>query len=339
MSPTRIDKLTLEQEALIPIIRQKWRAIALSTKRIDRKKAAAAVRSVYELMGKKEPKIVFCESPYAAMKIAPKTDRALSSIEVINYLYRPLRLQLRLQIGERTSNQLWHKLEPGLGSRMHDQLRNQLQKHINSEFVNCIEPQLWVSEASWLEFCISILRCDRAENIWSVFQSLVKHCSWIYLWEDICILSDRPVELFFDNQNRLHAEGKPAVQFGDGYCLYSHHGVTLPEKYGVLHPHQWQAEWLLSEENAEIRRVLIQGIGYGRISQELQFTKLDDWREYTLLKIDNNIDVEPIYLLKMTCPSTAMIHTLRVPPNFESAKEAIRWVNWGITPEKFSLET
>lgn len=36
MSPTRIEKLTPAQEALIPQYREKWRAILLSTQAIDR---------------------------------------------------------------------------------------------------------------------------------------------------------------------------------------------------------------------------------------------------------------------------------------------------------------
>jgi hypothetical protein len=66
------------------------------------------------------------------------------------------------------------------------------------------------------------------------------------------------------------------------------------------------------------------------------------WQEYTLLKIDAAVDKaleEPIYLLKMTCPSTRRIHALRVPPDIESAHAAIRWVNWGIDPEEFLQQT
>lgn len=88
-----------------------------------------------------------------------------------------------------------------------------------------------------------------------------------------------------------------------------------------------------------MKRVLIQGIGYARICQELQAAALDTWQEYTLLKIDNNVDVEPVYLLKMTGPSTGFIHALRVPPDVNSARKAIRWVNWGIDPEEFSVQT
>ncbi len=163
---------------------------------------------------------------------------------------------------------------------------------------------------------------------------------WLgYPFKEICIVCDRPLHLRFDNQNRLHAEGEPAIEFIDGYSLYSYHGVTLPEKYGKIHPQQWQANWLLTEENAELRRVLIQGIGYARICEELQAIELDNWQEYTLLKIDNNVDIEPIYLLKMTCSSTSFIHALRVRPNMNSAREAIRWVNWGIDPEEFVVQT
>ncbi|WP_293349794.1 MULTISPECIES: hypothetical protein [unclassified Microcoleus] len=84
--------------------------------------------------------------------------------------------------------------------------------------------------------------------------------------------------------------------------------------------------------------MLIQGIGYARICSELQAVELDSWQEYTLLKIDN-ADVEPIYLLKMTCPSMGFIHALRVPPDVRSAREAICWVNWDIEPEEFSVQT
>lgn len=71
----------------------------------------------------------------------------------------------------------------------------------------------------------------------------------------------------------------------------------------------------------------------------MQATELDTRREYTLLKIDKEVDGELIYLLKMTCPSTGHIHALRVPPDMQSAREAIRWVNWGIEPEEFSVQT
>jgi leucine-rich repeat protein SHOC2 len=113
-----------------------------------------------------------------------------------------------------------------------------------------------------------------------------------------------------------------------------------------------QSQWLLDEENAEIRKVLIQQIGYERICQELDAVSIDNWREYSLLKIENfqvfyeedededeDEKREPLILLKMTCPSTAHIHILRVPPEMTSAEAAITWVNHGIHPDQFFIQT
>jgi hypothetical protein len=203
-----------------------------------------------------------------------------------------------------------------------------------------IYPELWAASKGFLfDFCISTLNCTHDSTKWELFQSLTKYCGWILPLEKVAIVCERPIKLSFDSENRLHAEGEPAIVFADGYSFYSYHGVTLPEEYGELHPSEWQAQWLLEEDNAELRRVLIQAIGYDRICQELQAIELDVWQEYTLIKIDNDIDIEPIYLLKMTCPSTGRIHALRVPPDMNSALEAIRWVNWGTAPEDFAVQT
>lgn len=149
-----------------------------------------------------------------------------------------------------------------------------------------------------------------------------------------------PVMRIEDNGlHRLHADGQPAVQWSDWECYYFWHGTEIPQKYGAVLSQNWRSQWLLQEPNAELRRVLIQGIGYDRIVQELGVAELDTWREYTLLRVQAYIDIEPIHLLEMTCPSTNHIYVLRVPPHLTSAREAIRWVNWDIDPETFVVET
>jgi leucine-rich repeat protein SHOC2 len=125
-------------------------------------------------------------------------------------------------------------------------------------------------------------------------------------------------------------------------------GVNLPRRYWTKLS-EWKAEWLLDERNVELRRRLIERLGYEQICQELGAIQLDTWREYTLLKIDGveqfydrrrskNIK-EPMVLLKMTCPSTEHVHILRVPPEMTSAEVAITWVNHGIHPDKFTIQT
>lgn len=190
-----------------------------------------------------------------------------------------------------------------------------------------------------LDYCIEVLGCEHDLQAWVQLRSLSTHCGLILPFEKACWVFDRPLQCHADAEGRFHYEGGPALLFGDGYQSYQFHGVQLPERYGKVHPHLWQADWLVHEQNAELRRVLIQGIGYDRLCQELQAEPLNSWREYTLLRIAPTIDVEPIYLLKMTCPSTGYIHATRVPPSIQSAREAIRWVNWDTDPEEFAQES
>ena len=346
-----IEKLTPEQEALIPVYRQKWRAIALSTERIDREKAAEVVKAAYVFVGLSEPEILFFDSPYAAWAAINGDLESKLEYKLYQGLWK-LIFGLR-EIYQQLHIEIINKLSAEFSSDAHILLRqdslylgipliNELddtEQDVASLIDCCISPTKILLNGIDKDFCISVLNCTHNSRKWNLFQAIIKDCGWIFTFENICIVCDRPLHLRFDNQNRLHAEGEPAIEFTDGYSLYSYHGVTLPEKYGKIHPQQWQAEWLLSEENAELRRVLIQSIGYARICQQLQAIELDNWQEYTLLKIDNNVDIEPIYLLKMTCPSTGFIHALRVPPNMNSAREAICWVNWGIEPEEFAIQT
>jgi hypothetical protein len=269
-----------------------------------------------------------------------RQQESLLNSQLVSRLIGSLKSKMQTKQVNKFLSQLSIILENQKASQLIRKLGNQLGKTLFHN--NCIHSELWAGEGSWLDFCISILNCAHDSRKWQILQDLIGHCGWILPYEKTCIVCQRPIKLSFDGQHLLHADGEYAILFADGYGLYFHHGIALPRKYGQLHPNNWQADWILEENNAELRRVLIQGIGYDRICQELKAVELDSWQEYSLLKIDkiiDDIDGQPIHLLKMTCPSTQLIHALRVPPGFQSAREAIRWVNWGIDPKQFALQS
>ncbi|NWF59813.1 MAG: hypothetical protein HXY43_11105 [Fischerella sp.] len=372
----KIAKLTPEQEALIKFYREKWRNIALSTERIDRQKAIEGVKELYSLCHIEQPEIIFCESPYQAMsKALPQLEARIIQTTPLKFLQlglgilklfpnltkresKNVEIQRPSDVNIHINTTLYYRfisymktLEQTLKIDMADvleldidanlpelyhQLQFQLEKQYDSNFIPSF---IFCSYCSWLDFWKSVFNYTGEQKLLQVLHLLAESSGCIFPYQRVAVVCDRPSKLSLDDQNRLHAEGEPAIQFTDGYNLYANSGVILPEKYGKLHPHQWQTSWLLEEKNAELRRVLIQGIGYTRMLEELQANELNSYREYTLLKIENEIDVEPIYLLKMTCPSTGFIHVLRVPSDLKSAQEAITWVNWGVAPEEFVVQT
>jgi hypothetical protein len=343
MLQTKIKKLTPEQEAQIPVIREKWKGIALSTERIDRQKATVAVTTAYRVLNLNEPEILFVDSPLAAVNFLESQPKSALGKVLMSELLNQLSEQLDCQIDWKTDSQLPNQID-SLASLPRCQLKQELTRKLKcpeegNPVYDCIHAGVCLCIASQMDFCISVLNLAHDHNAWLAYKSLMSEGGYIFAFEKICLVSDRPIKHSIDSEERLHAEAEPAIEFSDGFFRkYVYHGVEIPEKYGRLHPHQWQAKWLLEEKNAEVRRLLIQEIGYDRICSELQATQLDSEQEYTLLRIDD-ADVEPMYLLKMTCPSTRFIHALRVPPNISSAREAIRWVNWGIDPLEFAVQT
>ena len=345
--------------------------LTLSTTPIDAKKATETVKNIYVAIGHKAPQVIVCSSPPVAdlnflkqLKIDCMSQNQISPKATGNLGWgKSLLKELFQSVDVGLSGMFWKQLchqiilEPDTDCTLVSEFQElainypdsrKSESRTYSNYLEPLTPTALVKEIHLTEFAISkfgITLDQKAQELLRCKQQLFEECGWIFPFEKICIICDRPLHIRFDSANELHAEGEPAIAFADGYSLYFHHGVKLPEKYGKVHPDLWQAEWLLSESNAELRRVLIERIGYDRICQQLLAVELDGWQEYTLLKIDN-ADVEPIYLLKMTCPSTRFIHALRVPPDVRSssrasltAKEAIRWVNWDIDSEEFSVQT
>ena len=56
-------------------------------------------------------------------------------------------------------------------------------------------------------------------------QQLAENCGWIFPFENVCFVCDRPRKLSFDSEDRLHAEGEPAIQFADGFSIFAQHGA------------------------------------------------------------------------------------------------------------------
>ena len=329
--------ITPEHKTLIEAGRHKWETLAKPTQLIDSKKAASAVKAAYNALGFGVPEIIFCNSPTEALsqfKLKTYEDEIWHDgleQQVINAL-RPLILSIKLRRQFSEGPIVW---EEQVCRKMK---RDLSYWHLSSATVTRTYLVDALALIDFYIFSLGIVFRPEFLKVVESMKQLLAECGWIFMFHNVCYVCSRPTQLSLDSEYRLHAEGESAIAFADGYSLYFHHGVILPEKYGQIHPDLWQAQWLLEERNAELKRILIQKIGYDRICKQLQAVELDSWQEYTLLKIDK-ADVEPIYLLKMTCPSTGFIHALRVPPDMRSAQEAIRWVNWDIDPEEFSVQT
>jgi internalin A len=65
---------------------------------------------------------------------------------------------------------------------------------------------------------------EKTQKWYDCLNQLFEHCGWFIPFEDVCIVcvkrssteGNRPSKFSLDSENRLHAEGEPAIQFADG---------------------------------------------------------------------------------------------------------------------------
>jgi hypothetical protein len=174
MSQTKIDILTPEQEALLPVIREKWKAIALSTERIDRQKVTVAVKATYRALNLTEPKILFFDSPLAAITFLESQPKSALGSVLMNELLNQLIDQVNCQIDWETDSELPDQIE-SLPSLKRCQLERQLKSNLKCQqkgepVYDCIHAGVCACIASQLDFCISVLNVTHDQSAWSAYK-------------------------------------------------------------------------------------------------------------------------------------------------------------------------
>jgi hypothetical protein len=144
-----------------------------------------------------------------------------------------------------------------------------------------------------------------------------------------------------DNRGRLHNEHGPAIVYPDGWAVYAWHGVRIPS-YVIEDSSQLNVREIISQPNAEIRRVMIERFGFARFLHEsgarLLDEQLDNLGHPIRLYRQEIAGDEPLVMVEVTNSTPDLMvqadgskslqfkrYTLRVPPNIVSAREAIAW--------------
>lgn len=130
-----------------------------------------------------------------------------------------------------------------------------------------------------------------------------------------------------------------AIEFEEGYDGEVGESVddlikTTDTLYKVLNNRDASPQEIIGLPNAEVRRAVIELVGYEKIVSEAK--TLDESEvDGTLLEIPLQED-ENIVLLHVKDPSTTREYFLRVPPKMKTARQARAWT-FGFEAEDFEL--
>lgn len=302
-----IKKLTKEQEEQMIVYRDKWIKIGYSTESTNKQRALSNVENYYKVVDLKPPEtVIFAQSPTQAMTIL----NVLLSDTFYNSLtaFKDTGIQSDVSsAGTTIDDRIYEAV-----SKKTNVARNQVVTAINAalsfkklEYVsNYAGGNLWPGWLSFYDYFDQELKVDKVDIIRPTI-ALAQDCGWIFPYENLCVLVEKPVELHITN-NRMHNEHGMCIKWGDSWGLYQLNGVTVPA-WAIETPKEMiSAKKVLELTNTEQRTVLMKHVGLAKFLSALNAEVIDTMNDYTLYYLTLEGQKVGPYL-RMTCPSSGRV--------------------------------
>ncbi|MEU1201559.1 DUF6745 domain-containing protein [Streptomyces sp. NPDC005813] len=344
---TRTDIEETVAESISPDEPARWRAWACATGPADRAAAEDGVRRAYRLAGLAEPeRVVWVGSPREAVTLIQEwDDRGPSVRDAVRSVPWALeRRRLHAELGAAGWSAHW----AATGGRLWDStqaLVDRIRAGVIEELVGrdtgkeaaevrllLLDAVLGQHDAPWLAaFPVTDGPLD-------ALAAICRSAGWWWPFARVAVLSERPVALHRDEAGRLdHGDG-PALAYPDGFALHAWRGMPVPADFLAELP-TLTPERIRSEENAELRRVMLEYYGYDRYLADSGARPVHQDETGTLWRIDL-VDDEPVVMVEVlnSTPEpdgTRRTYWLRVPPSTRTAKAGVAWT-FGLHAEVYA---
>ncbi|WP_173861652.1 DUF6745 domain-containing protein [Streptomyces aureus] len=346
--------------------RDKWRSVAAATGPADRAAAEAGVRLAYRTAGLAEPaRVLWADSPLAAVALVRGLDDRGRSVrdEVRTRPWAEERRRLHDTLGpagwaahwQATGAPLWD-LTRSLADRIRAAVTEAATaagpaaqagpaasgaggaagpvpsgREATEARLVLLDAVLGQHDAAWLAAFDG--HGDRLAGLAAV----AGHAGWWWPYENVAVVCERPVELHRDEAGRLDRGDGPALAFADGFALYAWRGMTVPADFlaglAGLTP-----ERIREEENAELRRVMLEYYGYDRYlaASGARHEHRDETGVLWRIELADDEDVVMVEVVNSTPEPDGSHRTywLRVPPTTRTAREGVAWT-FGLRPEVY----
>ena len=287
-----IDKMTPEQEAQLPVYKDKWIEIGLCTDRLTLDTARPIIDELCTVVLKKEPPkdLVIMPSPISAWKLVcvlAKEGSKLADVDIANLP------------------------DPDV------------------EFVwPYLDGQFNAGSFGYYEFMQEVMGVKLCDEF-NVYKKTAK-LSLVYTIQDtVWVLADRPMEFALNAAKVLHKDLAPAVHYSDGFSVWMLNGVRVPRWLAETPRHEIDPKRFAKIKNSEIRREFVRKLGVEAICEACGAQVIDKEGDYELLNINLGGTTGYWPYLKMKNPSIGVWHVEAVTKECTTVAEALELRNKG----------
>lgn len=249
--------ITPEHESMLPAWRDKWIEFAMRTTpqtASDREKCVEAINGLYKAGNLKQAPVFFVSSPFVGAiswsiiscliwlnkneqhqkelfgKKLDNADKAVAIESVIDRLTTKVSVKNAIKgvICEVSS------LPPTF-------FTNPNKSTINPEFVSMLNKAIlkwangwnggnhWAGFSAYVSFFREVVKLNLPEySKWIHYENATIYGSHRFMHSDFCLISDFPIVIKKDKQNRSHSANGPAIAWSDGVEINSWHGQQIP---------------------------------------------------------------------------------------------------------------
>ena len=371
MSPIRTANLLPWQREQLASYRERWSA-RTAQRKSDRAAAEEGLRLAYHEAGLAPPdEIVWCLGPLdvagrlAQEHCAPISGASVKwrlvdglkeavSIELQAYLSPSLRAEILRGVGLAPPLSIGRVVNDCVAGAMANEYARAYSRRCR--FMNRLgwgRLEHWRTtddfrqgtfsrySAPWLAFfefihdvCDPGSQARRLRGLWQA----VRNGGWFLAYERTCWITEPPVVLETDPQNRLHSRTGPALAFPDGWSLYAWKGIQVPERI-IREADRLTADDISRQWDPMIRRCMLEIYTPERYVRGGHATRAAEdetgilWRKrwfegdsWAAVEVVNGTP-EP--------DGTYKHYYLQVPPTVRTPREAVAWT-YGLSEHEYA---
>jgi len=161
-------------------------------------------------------------------------------------------------------------------------------------------------------------------------------CGWLYCFDGMAFVSQRPSVVKLDDNARLHCETGTSIKYADGYGFCAWHGTRIPDGW-VDGKKSLDVKTAITWANIEQRRAAIEILGWAKILKELDAKVIDadsDPLIGTLVEVKLPNLRNPARFLRVKC-GTGREFAIGVPREIKTAIQGQAWMN-GLSLSEFT---
>ena len=329
--PKRIDELTPAQKAKMSEWADRWIEIGLRTGEADWGEFERAAKECYRYAGIPWPDVlVRVSSPIVLAFAAPAASLAIELIRrqpkspnavdgaVGDAVLDAVGGAVGDAVGDAVRGAVGDAVGGAVGravdGAVDGAVRGAVWEVIRRAYGHYLGGQFWVSRWYWggafTSFFREICKLDLVGDLWDrgrAYEATMKSACWWYPHKHFVMVCQRPTTIQLElvdpqrqrgwNSHRMHCETGPSVAWPDGWGLWYWHGVRVTQQI-VERPETITIKQIDAEQNAEVRRVMIERYGQSRylIDSGAIAIHSDDWGTLYRKEI---ADDEPLVMVKV----------------------------------------